>query len=132
MKSLFLLFVPIVLTCCSTATKVPGWYPVADYPDDRVTGDAVVTVKDFKHISIDSIDSHVYIAGKLKPAKIAEWADYSETHIGKRLGFLYNDSIVCAPTINTRLESGNFQITSPDAALLHKIYDSLSKEVVAD
>lgn len=132
MKSLFLLFVPIVLTCCSTATKVPGWYPVADYPDNSITGKAVATVDDFERITLDSVDNHVYISGKLKPSKIAEWAEYSETHTGKRLGFLYNDSIVCAPVINTRLESGNFQITSPDAALIRKIYDSLSKEVVAD
>lgn len=132
MKNIFLPLVSILLTGCSTVTNSPGWYPVADYPDDRVTGKAVVTVKDFDHITLDSVDHHVYISGKLKPSKIAEWTEYSETHTGKRLGFLYNDSIVCAPVINTRLESGNFQITSPDAALIRKIYDSLSKEVVAD
>lgn len=81
-----------------------------------------MTVDDFERISLDSVDNHIYIAGTLKQSKIAKWTEYSETHIGKRLGFLFNDSIICAPIINTRLESGNFQITSPDAALIRKIH----------
>ena len=122
MKRIYLPLISILLACCSTATKSPGWYPVADYPDNSITGKAVVTVDDFERISLDSVDNHIYIAGTLKQSKIAKWTEYSETHIGKRLGFLFNDSIICAPIINTRLESGNFQITSPDAALIREIY----------
>lgn len=41
------------------------------------------------------------------------------------MGFVFNDSVIMAPTINCRIESGSFTINSPDKVLMSKIYNTL-------
>ncbi len=113
-----------------------GWYPVADYPDNTIVGKPLATVHDFERVElqrdISIIDgdtvSRMYIAGKIKPEKRMSWADATENLIGQRLGFIFKDSIIMAPTINSRMESGNFEIISPDTILLKRIYQSIRKQ----
>lgn len=43
----------------------------------------------------------------------------------KRIGFVFKDSVIMAPTVNCRIESGSFTVNSPDKALMIKIYNTL-------
>ena len=134
---LILAFVMLVLLgACSTHRRVDGWYKVADYPDNCIIGEPLATVNNFETVEITR-DSfvisgetvrHIYIYGRVKPDKRRFWADATERMIGKRLGFVYNDSLITAPQINARIESGSFQINNTDSTLLKAIYNSIINE----
>ena len=127
----------LILCACSSPRRANGWYPLADYPDNTIVGKPLATVKDFESVAIvrdtfiiksDTV-SQSLIQGRVKPTKRRQWADGTERLIGKRLGFVYNDSVITAPQINARIESGSFQITSPDTALIKRLYNSFSQEL---
>lgn len=115
---------------CSATHKVNGWYPVADVPENEIEGKAFVTTKDFAEVSLDtkSFSDMAVIEGRLKAEKIQKWADATESRIGKRIGFVFNDSVIMAPTVNCRIESGSFTINSPDKSLMLEIYNSLKEK----
>jgi len=119
----------ILLGACSSAHRVNGWYQVADSPKNKIEGKAIVTTKDFATVSLDTVTSPdiAIIEGKLKTEKAQKWADATESRIGKRIGFVFNDSVIMAPTINCRIESGGFTINSPDKALILEIYKTINE-----
>ncbi len=116
-----------MLTACSTGHRVNGWYPVADVPENRIEGKAIVTAEDFDSVELDSISipGVAFINGKLKAGSIAKWADCTESRIDRRIGFVFNDSVIMSPTIHCRIESGSFTINSPDRSLIFEIYNAL-------
>ena len=126
----------LILCACSPNTKADGWYPVSDNPEGAIDSAPLATVHDFDEVTLvrDSciIDGdtvcNMLIQGRVKPEKRQQWADGTELLIGKRLGFVYNDSVITAPQVNARIESGSFQISTPDTALLKKIYESIAIE----
>lgn len=134
MRSITFKIVLILMLCaCSSQHRSDGWYPIADFPDNSVLGDAVATVTDFGDLSLitdtffadgDTI-VQIFLEGHLKADRRQHWADATERLIGRRLGFVYNDSVITAPRINARIESGAFQIISPDTILLNTIYATL-------
>ena len=126
-QSFFTIFLCVLLGACSSAHRVDGWYPVADIPENKIEGKAIVTTKDFATVSLETATSPdiAIIEGKLKADKMQKWADATESRIGKRIGFVFNDSVIMAPTINSRIESGSFTIKSPDKVLMLEIYNSL-------
>lgn len=130
-KAIIPLIMPLImiLNGCSATHKVNGWYPVADSPENKIEGKAFVTTKDFAEVSIDTVSfsGMAVIDGRLKAERIQKWADVTESRIGKRIGFVFNDSVIMAPTVNCRIESGSFTINSPDKALILEIYDSLKE-----
>ncbi len=65
------------------------------------------------------------IEEKLKADKVKKWADVTENRIGKMIGFVLNDSVIMAPTVNCRIESGSFTINSSDKALIIEIHNTL-------
>lgn len=73
----------------------------------------------------NDIVSQLLIQGRVKPEKRQQWAEGTERLIGKRLGFVYNDSVITAPQINARIESGAFQINCLDTILLKAIFNSI-------
>ncbi|MDE5794706.1 MAG: energy transducer TonB [Muribaculaceae bacterium] len=115
---------------CSATHYVNGWYPVPDFPENKIEGEAFVTTKDFAEVSLDtvSVPDMAVIEGRLKAEMIQKWAEATESRIGKRIGFVFNDSVIMAPTINCRIESGSFTINSPDKALMLEIYNSLKEK----
>lgn len=72
------------------------------------------------------------ITGRISPRKQADWADHTEKAIGRRLAFVFNDTVVCCPTIHARIESGTFQMSSsPDRPMdLPSIYRRLRQEKI--
>lgn len=129
MKLIIAIFFTAILGACSSAHRVNGWYPVADIdiPENKIEGNVIVTAKDFDVVNLDTVSfsDMAIIEGKLKAGKVKKWADATENRIGKRMGFVFNDSVIMAPTINCRIESGSFTINSPDKVLMSKIYDTL-------
>lgn len=129
MKFIRLIFIGFVLNGCSSGHHLDGWYPVADFPENKIEGKAIVTTKDFAAISLDTISfsDMAVIEGILKAEKVKKWAEATEGRIGKRIGFVFNDSVIMAPTINCRIESGCFTISNPDQAKILGIYKSLKE-----
>ena len=84
------IFICFTLGACSSAHRVNGWYPVADFPENKIEGEAFVTTKDFAEVSLDtvSIPDMAVIEGRLKVAMIQKWADATEARIGKRIGYM--------------------------------------------
>lgn len=131
----FLMLLLLLPCACSSQRRVDGWYPFADHPDNSIVGKPLATVKDFERVAIvrDTfiIESdtiwQLLIQGRVKPEKRRQWADDTERLIGKRLGFVYNDSVITAPQINARIESGAFQITSPDTTLIKELYNTINQ-----
>lgn len=122
------IIVCFVLGACSTAHRVNGWYAVADSPDNKIERKAIVTTEDFDVVILDTVSypDMAVIEGKLKVDKVQKWADATGKRIGKRIGFVFNDSVIMAPTVNCRIESGSFTINSLDKVLILEIYKSLN------
>lgn len=81
----------LILCACSSHRKVDGWYPLADYPDNKIVGKPLATVEDFESVVIvrdtfiiesDTI-SKLLIQGRVKAEKRQQWADETERLIGK-------------------------------------------------
>ena len=126
MKNLLALTITsLTLYACSTAHRDNGWYPVDN--SNNIEGKAIVTTNDFAKVSLDTVtDPEIaFIQGVLKQDRISDWADATERRIGKRIGFVYKDSVIMAPTVNCRIESGSFSINSSDKRLILDIYNSL-------
>ena len=132
----FMMVLLLILCACSSHRKVDGWYPVADFPDNSIVGKPLATVKDFESVAIvrdtfiienDTV-SQLLIQGRVKPEKHRQWAEGTERLIGNRIGFVYNDSVITSPQINTRIESGSFQILSNDTTLINSIYNSIKQK----
>lgn len=126
MKLIAAIFIVVLLDACSSAHRVNGWYPV-DAPENRIEGKAIVTTKDFDVVTLDTVSypDMAVIECKLKVDKVQKWADATENRIGKRIGLVFNDSVIMAPTVYCRIESGSFTINSPDKALVIEIYNTL-------
>ena len=120
----------LIFFACSTAHRDNGWYPVDD--SDNIEGEAIVKTNDFERVSLDTVTDPdiAFIQGVLKQDKIPVWADATEQRIGKRIGFVYKDSVIMAPTVNCRIESGSFSINSSDKQLILEIYKSLDCEKI--
>lgn len=133
--SIFCYAIPttIILSCiflcnCSSRHLADGWYPIADTPDNKIEGKAIVTVKEFADITLDTTSTPdlAIIVGHMKADKVKKWSKATEDRIGKRVGFVFNDSVITAPQVNCRIESGSFSINSLDRQLIFKIFESIS------
>ena len=71
-KLIAAIFFVVILGACSSAYRVNGWYPVADIPDNRIEGKAIVTTKDFDVVTLDTVSfpDMAVIEGKLKADKV--------------------------------------------------------------
>ena len=68
------------------------------------------------------------ITGNVSKHKLQARADSTEQPIGKRIGFVFNDSVITAPQVNMRIESGNFQTVNLHNYDMLSLYRSLLKE----
>lgn len=136
---LFLLtpFITIVMqafTICpnhsqSVKHRENGWYRIIDGQKDSIASSPIVTVKEFASIRLDKdFFGKAVITGSVSKHKLQAWADSTEQLIGKRIGFVFNDSVITAPQVNMRIESGNFQITTPHNYDMSSLYRNLLKE----
>lgn len=129
---LLLLGLSLPLMSCSqeqTTQKENGWYYIIDEKQDSVSQEPIITAKDFVELNLifDSFGKP-FISGKVSKDKLEKWADATEKSIGKRIGFVFNDTVITAPQVNARIESGNFQISNPCEYDLKRVYRQLLKE----
>lgn len=107
-----------------------GWYPVTGDSNDSLSLEPIVTTKDFSVLQLDSDAFGKYVIfGQIHPYYMNLWAEETEKAIGKQIAFVFNDSVISTPTVNMRIESGNFAITSYCDTLLPEIYEELNKEI---
>ncbi len=107
-----------------------GWYPVTGDSNDSLSLEPIVTTKDFSVLRLDSDAFGKYVIfGQIHPYYMSLWAEETEKAIGKQIAFVFNDSVISTPTVNMRIESGNFAITSYCDTLLPEIYEELNKEI---
>lgn len=104
-----------------------GWYHIVD--EDSIIPIPIVTVKEFAALRVDSdYYGMCSIVGQVCRSKRQTWADATERWIGKRIGFIFNDSLIASPQVNMRIESGTFQITVPQGHGIKSLYRKLLKE----
>lgn len=107
-----------------------GWYPVTGDSNDSLSLEPIVTTKDFSVLRLDSDAFGKYVIfGQIHLYYMNLWAEETEKAIGKQIAFVFNDSVISTPTVNMRIESGNFAITSYCNTLLPEIYEELNKEI---
>ena len=107
-----------------------GWYLITDGQKDSLASRPIVTVKDFATIELVSDDYGLRaISGSVNKQKQKVWADATEQAIGQRIGFVFNDTVITAPMVNERIESGTFQISPPHRHDLERIFEILQKEI---
>ena len=104
-----------------------GWYHVLNA--DSLSAKPIITVKDMVGLKLEKDYYGKYaISGQISKHKINKWADETEKSIGKQIAFVYNNSIISAPQVNARIESGAFMITSLSDKKLPEIYKGIMKE----
>ena len=106
-----------------------GWYRIIDGQKDSIASQPIVTVKEFAALRLDKdFFGKAVITGRVSKHKLQAWADSTEQLIGKRIGFVFNDSVITAPQVNMKIESGTFQITTLRNYDMSALYRSLLKE----
>ncbi len=135
--SIFLLCLFVITSCSSrwqlfssqsTTHRENGWYHVMQGQEDSIAHEPIITVKDFIALRLDSGKN--VIVGQISKHKLKIWGDETEKAIGQKIAFLFNDSVITAPQINCRLESGTFQISSLSDNNLPTIFKELRKEKI--
>lgn len=122
----------VIIGACrqpSAAHRENGWYRIVDGQLDSIALTPIVTVKDFVELRLDTdFYGKVGIAGRVNERKRKVWADATEQSVGQRIGFVYNDSVICDPRVNMRIESGNFQISNRQGTGIAELYHRLLEE----
>lgn len=107
-----------------------GWYHVVNHNADSLSLEPIVAAKDFATLRLDSDAFGKYIIfGQVHPHYRERWATETEKAIGKQIAFVFNDSVISNPTVNARIETGYFALTSLCDHLLPAIYEKLNSEI---
>lgn len=145
MRTFTVLLVAASLTLTSLGGNIEpyrpnGWYYITSGTQDSLSAEPIVTTKDFASISLDSFMSErtgemtYQIAGRVNDQSIKIWADATEQSIGKHIGFVCNNKVVCNPLVNARIESGNFAISGEGPefkAMYRQIQEDIKNEEIA-
>lgn len=113
----------------SPAHRENGWYRIIDGAKDSISSQPIVTAKDFVWLRIEKdFFGNSVISGSVSKHKLQAWTDSTEQLIGKRMGFVFNDSVITAPQVNMRIESGAFLINGLDDYGMEVLYRKLLNE----
>ena len=95
--------------------------------DEIVASDKDLQVVGTARLETDAF-GHSVITGVFLQNKSPIWREATKKSIGKRIAFVFNDTVITAPLINIPLESGHFQISNPHGYDLERIFKELQKE----
>ncbi len=100
-----------------------GWYHVREGRADSLDAAPFITLEDIAALELDTdaYGKHV-ITGKVREDKRKHWTDETAKAIGRRIAFVWQDSVLTAPRVNARIESGHFQISSRNDRELPTVY----------
>lgn len=116
--------------CNRNSYRANGWYHIISGQKDSIFHEPIVTVKDFVALRLDSYENGTYaIVGQISKYKLKKWANETEKAIGKQIAFVFNDTVITTPQVNTRIENGAFQISSHDCDLKN-IYNKIRIEKI--
>lgn len=123
------LLTAVACTSPPSAHRENGWYGIYDGRKDSIALRPVATVKEFVGLRLyrDHLGRSV-IAGRVGGNRLQAWADSTSALSGRRMGFVFNDTIIAAPRIYMGLESGQFLISGPDGYDMSRLYKSMLKE----
>lgn len=108
-----------------------GWYYMIDGENDSISKEPIITVKEFTALKLESdAFGKLVISGQISKHRLNKWANATEKSIGKRIGFVFNGTVITAPQVNSRLESGNFQISNPYGYDLNRIFRQIKQEKI--
>ncbi len=106
-----------------------GWYRIIDNSTNSIAPYPIVTVKELINLRVDTdFYGKSVLVGNMGKHKRKAWADATEQAIGKRIGFVFNDSVLTSPQVNARIESGNFQISTLQEYDMESLYHQLIQE----
>lgn len=106
-----------------------GWYRILGGQEDSIALQPIVTVKEFVDLRLETDPyGKSAIIGRVSKHKLQDWADSTERAIGQCIGFLFNDSVISAPQVNMRIESGTFSITTVQEYDMESLYHRLIEE----
>ena len=132
MKISTILFFCLLMTACMQTKsfhRTNGWYYVTSQTTDSLSLTPFLTVKDFDTLRLETdAFGHSVITGVFLQNKSPIWREATKKSIGKRIAFVFNDTVITAPLINIPLESGHFQISNPHGYDLERIFRELQKE----
>lgn len=127
---LFFMCALCFMNCNKNSYRINGWYHIIPGQKDNIAHEPIVTVKDFVALRLDSdVFGKYIITGQISEHKITKWMNETEKAMGKQIAFVFNDSVITNPTVNCRIESGAFQISSLLDDKLPTIYRQLKKEM---
>lgn len=106
-----------------------GWYHIVQGTADSITKRPIVTVKDFVDLRIETdFLGRRNITGHFSRRMLQAWADSTEHAHGDIIALIINDTIITAPRVHARIESGTFVISTPEECDIETLYHNLIKE----
>ena len=110
--------------------RVNGWYYVTSQTTDSLSQTPFLTVKDFDTLRLETDTfGHSVIIGVFLQDKLPIWREATTKSVGKYIAFVFNDTVITAPQVNSPIESGCFQISNPHGYDLERIFRELQKEI---
>ena len=101
--------------------RTNGWYYVTSQTTDSLSQTPFLTVMDFDSLRLETdAFGHSVITGVFLQDKLP---------IGKYIAFVFKDTVITAPQVNSPIESGCFQISNPHGYDLERIFRELQKEI---
>lgn len=125
------LFCLLMAACTQTqpSRRANGWYYVTPHATDSLSQTPFLTVEDFDTLRLETdAFGRTAITGVLLRDKLPVWREATRKSVGKRIAFVFNDTVITAPQVNVPLESGHFQISNPHGYDLERIFRELQKE----
>ena len=117
MKISTILFFCLLMTACiqtKSFHRINGWYYVTSQTTDSLSQTPFLTVKDFDSLRLETdAFGHSVITGVFLQDKLPIWREATTKSVGKYIAFVFNDTVITAPQVNSPIESGCFQISNP-------------------
>lgn len=106
-----------------------GWYHITPGTADSISRRPILAVKEFMNMRLDTnMLGLPFIKAHVCKHKIEAWADSTEQAIGHQIGLVINDSVITAPRINGRIDSGVFTIETHEGQGIPELYRRLLAE----
>ena len=122
----------LMTACMQTKSfhRTNGWYYVTSQTTDSLSQTPFLTVMDFDSLRLETdAFGHSVITGVFLQDKLPIWREATTKSVGKYIAFVFNDTVITAPQVNSPIESGCFQISNPHGYDLERIFRELQKEI---
>uniref|UniRef100_UPI004038F910 SecDF P1 head subdomain-containing protein n=1 Tax=Phocaeicola coprocola TaxID=310298 RepID=UPI004038F910 len=113
--------------------RTNGWYYVTSQTTDSLSQTPFLTVKDFDTLRLETdAFGRSVITGVFLQDKLPIWREATTKSVGKYIAFVFKDTVITAPQVNSPIESGCFQISNPHGYDLERIFRELQKKYSYD